>query len=256
VISAGTLVLTGWQTTTLVLGGLLVMITCVMVLRLWWAMGHLAEMFSSARSTVVESEDHYVSVLRRIMKFVEAREKLGCGHSDRVGTLASKLAAHLGMDDERCKLLGLAGELHDIGLLAIPEGMLNQHSRIGVAEFRTIQKHSEVSYEILKPLASLRAVLPAIRHHHERMNGTGYPLGIREQAIPLGARILAVADAYDAMTHDRPHRAAMTPLAAMKELDRCTPAGYDRQCVGALAHVMHLPQLTATAAPAMGSERH
>ena len=118
-------------------------------------------------------------------------------------------------------------------------------SGLRVAEFRTIQKHSEVSYEILKPLESLREVLPAIRYHHERMNGTGYPAGIREEEIPLGARILAVADAYDAMTHDRPHRSAMTPLAAMKELDRCTPHGYDRTCVDALAGMMHLPLLTA-----------
>ena len=250
VVSACTLVLTGWHTTTLVLSGMLVVVTALMVLRLWWAMGRLAEMFSTARSTVVECEAHYVSVLRRMMKYVEAREALGGGHSQRVGALAAKIAAHLAMDPEQCRLLGLAGELHDIGLLAIPEGMLNQHSRIGVAEFRTIQKHSEVSYEILKPLESLRAVLPAIRHHHERMNGTGYPMGIREMAIPLGARILAVADAYDAMTHDRPHRAAMTPLAAMNELERCTPAGYDRQCVDALARVMHLPQLTATVAAA------
>ena len=248
-LSAGTMLFEGWHVVNVVLGGMLAVLAGVLVYRLWGAMGQLHQMSSAAVSTVVESEEHYINVLRRIMTFVEAREQHGGGHSKRVGQLASRIAGNLALPAEQCQLLALAGELHDIGLLAIPEGMLNQHSRIGVTEFRTIQKHSEVSYEILRPLASLESVLPAIRHHHERMNGTGYPAGIREQEIPLGARILAVADAYDAMTHDRPHRAAMTPLATMKELERCTPHGYERQCVDALAQVVHLGQLSRASVP-------
>ena len=243
-ISAGAMLFDGWHVMNVALGGMLTVLAGMLVLRLWRAMGHLHQLSSVAVSTVAESEEHYIKVLRRIVTFVEARERHGEGHSSRVGQLASRMAEKLALSPEQCRLLAMAGELHDIGLLAIPEGMLNQHSRIGVTEFRTIQKHSEVSYEILKPLASLEPVLPAIRHHHERMNGTGYPAGIREKEIPLGARILAVADAYDAMTHDRPHRAAMTPLAAMKELDRCTPHGYERECVDALAQVVHLGQLS------------
>jgi len=243
-ISAGAVLFGGWLSVKVALGVLLAALAGGLVFRLWRAMGHLHRMSSAAVATVAESEEHYIDVLRRIVRFVEAREPLGAGHSDRVGQLASHIAAQLGMDAEPCRLLILAGQLHDIGLLAIPEGLLNQHSRIGVAEFRTIQKHSEVSYEILKPLVSMEKVLPAIRHHHERMNGTGYPAGSREDEIPLGARILAVADAYDAMTHDRPHRAAMSPLAAMKELERCTPHGYDRQCVDALARVVHVEELS------------
>ena len=243
-ISAGTILFDGWHAVSVVLGGVLACLAGAMVLRLWGAMGQLHRMSSAACATVAECEEHYISVLGRIVRFVEARERHGGGHSQRVGALASRLGRQFGLDDEQCRLLGRAGELHDIGLLAIPEGMLNQHARIGVAEFRTIQKHSEVSYEILRPLVSLKGILPAVRYHHERMNGTGYPAGIGGDEIPLGARILAVADAYDAMTHDRPHRAAMTPLAAMRELERCTPHGYDRKCVDALARIMHLPQLS------------
>jgi len=247
VIAATALVVSPWHAVSGILCALLVLVTGVMVARLWRAMHTLHRMSSDAWTSIADCEEHYATVLRRIMKFVEAREKHGGGHSERVGGLASRIASQLGMSESECERMGLAGELHDIGLLAIPEGVLNQHSRIGVAEFRTIQKHSEVSYEILKPLESLRDVLPAIRYHHERMNGTGYPAGIRDEDIPLGARILAVADAYDAMTHDRPHRSAMMPLDAMRELDRCTPHGYDRTCVEALAKVMQLPLLTQTA---------
>lgn len=245
VIAACALALNGWQAVGAALGALLIVVTAIMVCRLWRAMHALHRMSSDAWTSIADCEEHYVTVLRRIMKFVEAREKHGGGHSERVGRLARQMASRLGMSECECEMMGLAGELHDIGLLAIPDGVLNQHSRIGVAEFRTIQKHSEVSYEILKPIESLREVLPAIRYHHERMNGTGYPAGIREDEIPLGARILAVADAYDAMTHDRPYRPAMTPLETMRELDRCTPHGYDRKCAEALAAVKHLPLLTA-----------
>jgi HD-GYP domain-containing protein (c-di-GMP phosphodiesterase class II) len=92
----------------------------------------------------------------------------------------------------------------------------------------------------------LAGVLPAIRAHHERLNGTGYPAGLAGDEIPLGARILAVADAYEAMTHDRPHRPAVSPLIAMRELRRCCPSGFDPQCVEALAHVLNVPALEET----------
>ena len=108
VISAGTLVLTGWHTTNIVLSAMLVVITGIMVFRLWSSMGRMAQMFKTAQATVVECEDHYVSVLRRIMKFVEAREKLGGGHSGRVGSLAAKMAAGMGMSQGQCTLMGPA----------------------------------------------------------------------------------------------------------------------------------------------------
>ncbi|HUS47107.1 MAG TPA: HD domain-containing phosphohydrolase, partial [Phycisphaerae bacterium] len=121
-------------------------------------------------------------------------------------------------------------------------------SRLAVAEFRTVQKHPEVSYQVLRPLRSVAPILPAIRYHHERMNGSGYPEGLKGDKIPLGASIIAVADSYDAMTHDRPHRPAMTPLQAMMELRRCTPAGYDGRCVDAMAEIVNLPDLEMTIA--------
>ena len=140
-------------------------------------------------------------------------------------------------------MLKIAGQLLDTGLLAVPEGLLNKRAHLGMGEFRTIKRHSDVSYEVLKPLSMLAEVLPAIRHHHERMNGTGYPAGLVGDRIPLGARILAVADTFDAMTHDRPHRPAMTPLEAITQLRQCSPAGYDSQCVAALSDIIHLPEL-------------
>ncbi len=204
---------------------------------------YLESRATSAHRRASEACEHYITVLRRIVRFVEARDKYWGGHSERVGALSEQIARNLGLDEDECVRIGIAGQLHDIGRLALPDGLLRKTSDIGVEGFRTIQKHPQISYEVLRPLESLRDALPAIRHHHERMNGTGYPSGLAGEDIPLGARILAAADAYDAMTHDRPHRRAIPPLAAVRELRRCSPHGYDPNCVDALADALNLPSL-------------
>ncbi|MCD6365328.1 MAG: HD-GYP domain-containing protein [Planctomycetes bacterium] len=224
------------------LGSMLVGLATIMILQVHRGVTSLRRRHDRVRKSAIEAEQHYVDMLRKIMKIVEAREPLGKGHSERVGRFAKQIAGRLGLPPRECELLAQAGELHDIGLMAIPEGLLNTHSTLGANDFHTIQNHSQVSYEILKPLDLLREVLPAIRHHHERMNGTGYPQGISGENIPLGARILAVADAFDAMTHDRPHRSAMSTPAAISELRRCTPHGFDERCVEAMAELAHVPK--------------
>jgi HD-GYP domain-containing protein (c-di-GMP phosphodiesterase class II) len=163
------------------------------------------------------------------------------------------MGGQLGLDHRLRGLLSLAAQVHDIGLLAVPEEILNRPSRLGNDEFRTIRKHPEMSFRILQPLTFMTEVLPAVRYHHERMNGTGYPHGLAGQEIPLSARILAVADAYDAMTHDRPHRPALAAIEALRELRRCTPAGYDERCVAALEAIMHLARLEEAHAAAEGT---
>jgi HD-GYP domain-containing protein (c-di-GMP phosphodiesterase class II) len=185
-------------------------------------------------------------VLRRVVRFTEARERYARGRSQRIGQLAEQIAIKLNLPAERCSLMNVAGQLHDIGMLAVSEEILNKRSRLGTDEMRAVQRHSEISYEVLKPLECLSGVLEAIRRHHERMNGTGYPANLSGAQIPVEARILAVADAFDAMTHDRPHRAAMSPYDAFMELRRCTPAGYDTACVEALAGIINVPQLFMT----------
>jgi HD-GYP domain-containing protein (c-di-GMP phosphodiesterase class II) len=189
------------------------------------------------------AERHYLKVLRRILAAVEARQDYSRGRSKRIGGLTRRVALRLGMDSNQSRLLDLAGQVHDIGLLAVPERILNKPARLGGDEFRAIQRHAEISYRILEPLTFLAEALPAIRYHHERMNGTGYPFQLRGEAIPLAARILAVVDAYDAMTHDRPYRPALTPFDALEELRRCCPAGYDENCVAALEGIMNMKHL-------------
>ena len=203
-----------------------------------------------ARQAGRHAEHHYFKVLRRVLAALEAREPYTRGRSKRIGYLARRVAEQLGLDYDQCRLLDMAGQVHDIGLLAVPDSILNKPTRLGAVEFRNMGRHSDASCDILRPLTFLADVLPAIRYHHERMNGTGYPFGLSGDDIPLTARILAVVDAYDAMTHDRPHRAALSDVDALEELERCAPAGYDADCVAALGEVMRNRQLRrAHAAP-------
>ncbi len=239
----------GWHLTSLALGGLLAFIAGVLVFQVYLAVRHLNDQSSRARRAARKAEEHYVDVLRRIVRFAEDREQYACGHSQNVARLTEAIARKLGLPPAKCTLLSLAGQLHDIGLLAVPERILTSHLRIGDDAFDTLRKHTQVSYELLEPLEMLKEVLPAICCHHERMNGTGYPAGISGDEIPLDARILAVADTYDAMTHDRPHRPAISPFAAVSELRRCCPAGYDQACVEALAEVVSVPLLEEAAGP-------
>lgn len=231
------------QAHTTVLAGLVLLVAVWALSRVHFSFWKMRRYWSHARESAAQAEQHYLGVLKRIMQCVESRDKYTIGHSERVGRLAVQMSQKLGLSDEICQKMEMAGYLHDIGMIAVPEHILAQQSSLGVENFRTVQKHSEVGYEVLLPLESLAEVLPAIRFHHERMNGTGYPSGLEGASIPIEARILAVADAYDAMTHDRPHRPAMSPLVAMKELQRCTPAGYDPRCVNVLADLMNLPLL-------------
>ena len=233
----------GWQMTSLALIGVIALIAGNLVFQVYRSVHYHRERSDAISQAARQAEEHYAEVLRRIVQYVEARDRYAVGHSNRVGALAEKIARQLDLSPRRAHLLRWAGELHDIGLLSVPGGILSEGGHIGVDGFRSIMQHSRIGYEILRPLQFLADVLPAIRHHHERMNGTGYPGELRGEKIPLDARILAVADAYEAMTHDRPHRPAMAPLAAMRELRRCTPAGYAEPCVRALENVVHLPDL-------------
>ncbi len=225
------------------LAGATLVLAVAVAWQVYQAVAGLRRHNDSIRSAARTAECHYISVLQRIVHFVEARDGYSSGRSRRIGLLAEAMAQQMKLAPARCELMNLAGQLHDLGMLAVSDNIVGKRALLASKEFRVVQTHAHVSCELLAPLESLQEALPAIRFHHERMNGTGYPQGIKREEIPLEARILAVADSYDAMTHDRPHRGALSPLDAMAELRRCTPAGYDPACVEALAAVVHLPRL-------------
>ena len=153
-------------------------------------------------------------------------------HSRIVGTFAKHTAAALGLAPDRVDRIHAAGVLHDLGKLGIADAILHKPGPLDAAEWREIVRHPEIGARILEH-AGMRDIAAWVRAHHERIDGRGYPKGISGQQIPLEARILAVADAYEAMISDRPYRAGIPSVAAREELIRCSGTQFDPVVVDA-----------------------
>ena len=152
----------------------------------------------------IDELEYAETVLCALGKSIEARDPSTEGHCERLADSGVALGRKLGLGEEELRALRLGGYLHDLGKLVFPDAILLKPGPLTAAEREVVRKHPIVGEEICQPLPSLGSVLPIIRHHHERWNGSGYPDGLRGEAIPLTARILQVADVFDALTSDRP----------------------------------------------------
>ncbi len=171
-------------------------------------------------------------VVRAIINAIDAKDPYTCGHSDRVALYAKRIAARLGQSAEECERIYMAGLLHDVGKIGVPDFILAKPGALTNEEFAIVKKHPEIGHTILKHLKQLDYVLPGVLHHHEAVNGKGYPAGLIGEAIPLQGRILAVADAYDAMTSDRPYRPGMPSEKAEAILRAEAGKTWDSDIVG------------------------
>ena len=143
------------------------------------------------------------------------------------------LAEALGLPAEKVTVISHAALLHDIGKIGIIDGVLNKAGSLDTQEWEIIKSHPQLSRTIVGHVPSLTPCLPAILHHHERWDGTGYPAGLEGEAIPFEARILAIADAFDAMTSQRPYRAPLSSQEAADELNRCAGSQFDPKLIEA-----------------------
>jgi HD-GYP domain-containing protein (c-di-GMP phosphodiesterase class II) len=168
-----------------------------------------------------------VAILSMLTRAIEARDPYTRGHSTRVTALAELVALRLGWGEERLKSLRIGGRLHDIGKLAVPDAVLSKEGRLEADELAQIQEHPTIGAKLILRIAALRDAIPYVLYHHERWDGTGYPSGKAGEAIPVEARVLAVADAFDAMTSDRPYRPALSHDEALAEVERCAGTQFD-----------------------------
>jgi diguanylate cyclase (GGDEF)-like protein len=169
-----------------------------------------------------------------LAKAVDARDAYTGSHSERVGELAARIARRLGLDDRQIELTRLAASLHDLGKLAIPEEILRKPSALNESERLVLQRHPQIGHRMLESLG-VEPIAEWVLHHHERWDGDGYPNRLRAEEIPLGARIIFVADAYDAMTSERVYRDPLSPRQALDELERCAGTQFDPTIVDAFA---------------------
>jgi putative nucleotidyltransferase with HDIG domain len=200
------------------------------------------EMLSGLELKVREKTDElkqtYLSVLVALSRTVEKRDLGTYGHSMRVADMSARIAAKLGFTAEAIEDIQAASLLHDIGKIGISDFILAKKDRLDEEEKAVIKSHPEKGVEILKPLMQLSSLLPAILYHHERYDGAGYPAGLSGESIPLMARIIAVADTYDAIISNRPYRNAGTVEQAVTELTTCSGKQLDPLVVSTCTEVV------------------
>jgi len=175
----------------------------------------------------------FLNAIRALAYALEAKDEYTSGHSQRVADIAVAVAKELGLPRESIDKIVLAALVHDIGKIGIRESILQKPGRLTDVELQHVQKHPEIGERILSAIAGDEEILKFIRNHHGRFDGTGYPDKLKDYQIPLGARILAVADAFEAMTSERPYRAAMSVEAACIELKRGKETQFDPDIVDA-----------------------
>lgn len=181
-----------------------------------------------------EIQSAYLQTVTSLCAAIEAKDRYTRGHSDRVYYYCTLIGRRLQLQDSSFEALALASVLHDIGKIGIPDSILLKSSSLTESEFAVIRTHPELAEDILVPLPFLETTRQVIRHHHERYDGGGYPDGLKENQISIEARILAVADAYDAMRSNRPYRGALSTEMSLAQLESEAGKQFCPLCVSAL----------------------
>jgi putative nucleotidyltransferase with HDIG domain len=201
------------------------------------------DLMSSIGEAEAQTEAAYTGAIRALAAALDARDPYTAGHSERVSVVSVAIGRQLGLAGEAVEIVRLGALLHDIGKIGIPDDVLRKPGALTAAEYDTIKQHPVLGAIILRSVPFLARHLEIVELHHERPDGRGYPYGLRGDAIPLAARIVHVADAYDAMTSARAYRRARPAGDALRELWRCAGTEFHAEIVGALATA--LPSLTS-----------
>lgn len=186
---------------------------------------------------LIQIEDNYSATLNAMALMLDKRDTGTKGHSFRVIRYAAAIAEKMGVSSQDLENIRLGSLLHDIGKLAIPDAILFKPGRLSECERTVMKTHPRVGAEMVSKIEFLSPAAPIVLHHHEWFNGNGYPNGLKKEEIPFGARVFAVADAFDAMTSDRPYRAGMPLEEAVRELGRCKASQFCPDCVDAFNRI-------------------
>jgi HD-GYP domain-containing protein (c-di-GMP phosphodiesterase class II) len=195
---------------------------------------NLMRVFASYVAVIIRESDHsrqmqltYFNTISSLVLTLETRDPYTQGHTERVTKYALRIGAGMGLSPDDLNTLRYAAEIHDIGKISIPDFILNKPGTLNKLERRMIELHPVKGAQIIEPLDFLEKVIPIVRHHHERFDGTGYPDGLRGVRIPLMSRILACADSYDAMTSERPYKERLSLHEAIREIKRNAGTQFD-----------------------------
>ena len=184
-----------------------------------------------AEGSAAETRRLFYSITQVFVQLLDLKTPFNEGHSRRVAEKSRYVARELRMSDDGVRKVYLAALLHDVGTILVEDMLLNKEGALTADQLRQIQEKSLLAEEVLRPILHDEEVLKFIRHKRERFDGTGHPEGLKGDLIPLGARVIAVVEAFDAITSGRPYRLPRSPKEALEELQRCTPNQFDPQVV-------------------------
>lgn len=206
---------------------------------------YLLEVFASQAAIAIENarllknlRDSYLGAINSLTEAVNAKDHYTAGHVDRVGEFALAIAKQLSLDKETIEVIHQAAVLHDVGKIGIPESVLLKPGKLTDEEFTMMKNHPLLSAKIVQPIGLNPRIVEAIKHHHERIDGRGYPDGVKGEEINIETKILCVADSYDAMTSDRPYRRGLSKETAVGELKKGSGTQFDTAIVEAFITVL------------------
>jgi putative nucleotidyltransferase with HDIG domain len=168
-----------------------------------------------------------MGLLHSLTSAVDAKDAYTCGHSERVALLSRHLSQEIGLSEHQVERVYMAGLLHDVGKIGVPEAVLQKPGKLTVEEFEQMKKHPEIGARILQDIKQIKDIIPGVMYHHERFDGKGYPSGLAGETIPIMGRILCLADCFDAMTSNRTYRKALPLEVALIEIRRCSGTQFD-----------------------------
>jgi len=168
-----------------------------------------------------------MGLLHSLTSAVDAKDAYTCGHSERVALVSRHLAQQMGLSDRDVEQIYMAGLLHDVGKIGVPEAVLQKTGKLTAEEFEQMKRHPQIGARILQDIKQVREIVPGVLHHHERYDGKGYPTGLAGEKIPLMGRIICLADCFDAMTSNRTYRKALPLEVALTEIRRCSGTQFD-----------------------------
>ena len=193
---------------------------------------------ASVAASIAEAQTTVQEALEGLISMLQLHERDGRGHATRVARLSLALADEMSVDDETLTQLEQGALLHDIGKLDMPASILSKPAPLDDREWSVMRTHPQVGYDLLRNQPRFADAAEIVLSHHEAFDGSGYPRGLEGREIPLAARILSVADAYDSMTQPHTQRPAMPPALAVREIERCSGSQFDPDCANALGTVL------------------
>jgi len=207
-----------------------------------YQMNTIEQLYNELQRSSLKLDQNYLETIETLVRALEARDMYTKGHSDRVHQHSLAIAKNLGLTGEDLDAIHHGSLLHDIGKIGVYDRILLKPQALNAEEFEIMKSHPQFGVEILGHIKILQKHLPIILHHHERQDGSGYPLGLKGDEIPLGARIVQVADTWDAMRSDRPYRRRIELKTAVTRLKQAAGTQLDKVCVDAFLEHIHSGQ--------------